>query len=44
MDYEELENLFIKAYGKRCKDYHEDCRLCEAWEVYDELVRCSKEG
>lgn len=41
-DLDKKEVLFgwiLETYGKRCKDYEQNCACCVAWTLYDRLTQ-----
>lgn len=34
-----LEEMIEKLYGERCKDYEPGCACCQAWDVYDTIIK-----
>ncbi|MFQ5620314.1 MAG: hypothetical protein ACE5FT_00550 [Candidatus Nanoarchaeia archaeon] len=33
-----LKEKITQSYGSRCPDYADGCRLCQIWEVYDDIA------
>ncbi len=38
-----LEEVIEKLYGKRCPDYEKNCACCQAWSVYDTIIKLKKD-
>ena len=33
-----LEDILMKLYGKKCKDFEKNCGGCQAWSVYTTII------